>query len=91
MIGGEPLGNNPLRIATVNDVLTMEEIKSRYRSEWVLIGEPQLDKMSRLLAGKVLFHSLIRDEVYRKAVDLHLPHFAVRYLGSLPENMALVL
>jgi hypothetical protein len=75
----------------MNDVLTIEEIKSRYPSEWVLIGEPQLDEMSRLMAGKVLFHSSLRDDVYRKAVELHLPHFAVRYLGSLPENMALVL
>jgi hypothetical protein len=75
----------------VNDILTIEEIKSRYPSEWVLVGEPQLDEMSRLLAGKVLFHSSIRDEVYRKAVEFHLPHFAVRYLGSPPENMALVL
>lgn len=75
----------------MNDVLTIEQIKSWHPSEWVLIGEPKLDEMSRLLAGKVLFHSPIRDEVYRKAVELHLPHFAIRYLGSLPENMALVL
>lgn len=75
----------------MSDVLTIDEIKFRYPSEWVLIGEPRLDEMSRLLSGKVVFHSSIRDEVYRKAVELHLPHFAVRYLGSLPENMALVL
>ncbi len=75
----------------MSDLLTTAEIKSRYPSEWVLIGEPQLDEMSRLLGGKVLFHSPVRDEVYRKAVEYHLPHFAVRYLGSLPENMALVL
>jgi hypothetical protein len=80
-----------LRIANVNDVLTIEEIKSQYPSEWVLIGEPQLDDMSRLLAGRVLFHSPARDEVYRKAVESHLPHFAIRYLGSLPENLELVL
>jgi hypothetical protein len=85
------VGSNSSRIAIVNDVLTIEEIKTQYPSEWVLIEEPQLDEMSRLLAGRVLFHSAIRDEVYRKAVELHLPHFAVRYLGSLPENMALVL
>jgi hypothetical protein len=75
----------------MNDLLTLEQIKERYSPEWVLIGEPQLDEMSRLLAGKVLFHSTHRDALYRKAVELHLPHFAVRYLGSLPENMALVL
>jgi hypothetical protein len=75
----------------VNDVLTIEEIKDRYSPEWVLIGDPQLDELSHLLAGKVLFHSPFRDEVYRKAVELHLPHFAIRYLGTLPEHVALVL
>src|SRR4051812_824090 len=89
MMSRRGVGHNPLRIANVNDVLTIEEIKSRYPSAWVLIGEPQLDDMSRLLAGKVLFHSPIRDDVYQKAVELHLPQFAVRYLGSPPENMSI--
>jgi hypothetical protein len=72
-------------------ILTIEEIRDRYPSEWVLIGEPEVDDQTRLRAGRVLFHSAIRDEVYRKAVELRLPHFAVRYLGKLPENMALIL
>jgi hypothetical protein len=72
-------------------VATVRQIESQYPSEWVLIEEPQLDELSRLQAGRVVFHSLDRDEVYRKAAELHLPLFAVRYLGSLPENTALVL
>jgi hypothetical protein len=79
------------RTTDVDDILTIEEIESQYPSEWVLIGEPRLDEMSRLLAGRVVFHSPTRDEVYRKAVELRLPHFAVRYFGTLPENMAIVL
>jgi hypothetical protein len=75
----------------VDDLLDLEEIKTRYPSEWVLIGEPKTDESSRLLAGRVLFHSPSRDDVYRKAVELRLPYFAVRYLGTMPENTALVL
>ena len=44
----------------------------------------------KLLAGKVLFHSPDRDEVYRKARELRPGRFAVRYLGTWPDNMALI-
>ncbi len=74
-----------------NDVEESQEIKPDYPSEWVLIGDPKTDEASRLLAGRVLFHSPSRDEVDRKAVELRLPYFAVRYLGTMPENTALVL
>ena len=36
----------------------------------------------------MLFHSPDRDDVYRKAVELRLPYFAVRYFGTMPENTA---
>jgi hypothetical protein len=75
----------------VDNLLNIEEIKDRFPSEWVLIGDPQTDERSQLLAGRVLFHSPSRDEVYRKAVELRLPYFAVRYFGTMPENTALVL
>ena len=75
----------------MDEVLTIDEIKDRYAPDWVLIGEPQTDENQRLLAGKVLFHSRDREEVYREAIDLRPGHFAFRYLGELPEDMAFVL
>jgi hypothetical protein len=75
----------------MGELLTMDEIKARYAPDWVLIGEPQVDELQRLRAGKVLFHSPDREEVYRKAIDLRPGHFAFRYLGDLPDDMAFVL
>jgi hypothetical protein len=75
----------------MSEVLTIEEIKTQYPSEWVLIDEPHLDDLTRLLAGRVVFHSAARDDVYRRAAELRLAHFAVRYFGTMPENTALVL
>ena len=75
----------------VNELLTVDEIEARFAPEWVLIGEPRTDEGQRLLAGIVLHHSLDRDEVYRKAGELQLDWIAVRYLGTWPEDMALVL
>lgn len=75
----------------MSDIQNFEQIEADHPSEWVLIGEPQIADLTGLIAGRVLFHSRNRDEVYRKAVELRLPHFAVRYFGAMPENMALIL
>ena len=75
----------------MNDLRTLEQMKAEFPSEWILIGEPETEDGSRLLGGRVLFHSANRDDVYQKALELRLPHFAVRYLGSMPENSAPVL
>ena len=73
------------------DVLTIGEIEARFPSEWVLIGDPQTDADQRLLSGTVLFHSPDRDDVDRKLLELRPPRFAFRYLGSMPEDVALIL
>ncbi|MFI5455196.1 MAG: hypothetical protein ACHRXM_07055 [Isosphaerales bacterium] len=71
--------------------LTFEEIKARFAPEWVLIGDPETDEYQRVVAGKVLFHSLKRDEVYQKALELRPRHSAFRFLGTIPEDMVFVL
>ena len=73
------------------ETLTLAEIEERFPSEWVLTGDPLTDETQRLLGGKVLFHSLERDEVDRRLLELRPPRFAFRYLGTMPEGMALVL
>jgi hypothetical protein len=70
----------------MSDVLTVAEIEKRFDSEWVLIDEPQTNDALQVEAGRVRWHSKDRDEVYRKAVELHPKRFAVLYIGSLPEN-----
>ena len=75
----------------MDETLTIAEIEARYAPDWVLIAEPQTDEDLSLRAGKVLFHSPDRDAVYRKARELRPGRFAVRHLGSWPEDMALVL
>jgi hypothetical protein len=75
----------------MDEILSVEAMESRYPSEWVLIDEPRIGEMSRLLGGRVVFHSRSRDDVSRKAIELRLPHFAVRYLGTMPEDMVLIL
>jgi hypothetical protein len=65
----------------MSEILTLEEMKARFPSEWALINEPQLGKRLEDLAGEVLFHSPNRDEVVRKSGELRPPHFVIEYLG----------
>ena len=41
----------------MNEEMTIEEIESRFDSEWVLIEDPRTDEQLKILGGKVLYHS----------------------------------
>ena len=75
----------------VDEALTISEIQSRFHSEWVLIQDPQTNASLEVQGGKVLYHSKDRDEVYRKAVELHPKNFAMLYTGTIPKDTAIVL
>lgn len=71
--------------------MTIEEIKSQFDSEWVLIADPRTDDELKVLGGRVLHHSKDRDEVYRRAVSLRPKRSALIYTGEIPEETAVVL
>lgn len=80
-----------LREVIMDEVLTIEEMKTRYAPEWVLIGDPQTDEALQIRAGKVLFHSPDQDEVCRKAREYPPGRYALQFLGTIPEDLVLVL
>ncbi|MBM4024161.1 MAG: hypothetical protein FJ280_01990 [Planctomycetes bacterium] len=71
--------------------MTIEEIRSQFDAEWVLLEDPRTDEELNVLGGKVLHHSKDRDEVYRQAVSLRPKRSAVIYTGEIPEETAVVL
>ena len=75
----------------MNPIQTIEEIEAEHPSEWVLIADYQADDSLEVRSGRVVFHSLDRDELGLKAIELRLPDFAVYYFGKMPDDMALVL
>ena len=75
----------------MNEVLSIEEIRSRFDSEWVLLEDPKLDDQMQVTGGRVVCHSMDRDEVDRKAVELRLRHSAFLHTGEMPENTAIIL
>jgi len=75
----------------MSEVLTIAEIESRFPSEWVLVKDPQTNEALEVQSGRVLYHSLDRDEVYRKAVELRPKRFAMLYTGTIPQDTGIVL
>ena len=73
------------------EVLNIDEIKSRYDGEWVLIADPIADDSLSVVGGVVLSHSKDRDEVYRKARELKPIHSAILFFGHLPKDAAIIL
>ena len=78
-------------ITDMGETITIAEIQSRFQSEWVLLEDPQTNESLDVKSGKVLYHSKDRDEVYRKAIELHPKRFAMLFTGVIPENTAIVL
>jgi hypothetical protein len=72
-------------------ILTFDQIKASYDGEWVLIGDPVTDESLSIIQGNVLWHSMDRDEVYRKARELMPTHSAILFFGHLPKDTAIVL
>jgi len=76
---------------SMKKVLTIAEIRDQFRSEWILIEDPETDEALGVKRGKVRYHSKDRDEVYREAVRLRPKRFAMLYTGTIPKDTAIIL
>lgn len=81
----------PNEVLSEGKGMTMSEMKARFQSEWILIGDPDTDSDLNVLGGKVLCHSKDRDEVYRQALLLRPVRSAFMYTGRMPKNAAIIL
>ena len=71
--------------------MAMEEMRTRFESEWILIEAPQTNEALEAVSGKVLCHGRDRDEVYRQAVARRPKRSAMLYTGQMPADTAIVL
>lgn len=75
----------------MSELMSVAEIRDRFRSEWVLLKDPEFTRSLEVKMGTVLWHSKDRDDVYRKARELRPKHSAILYTGTLPEEAVVVL
>ncbi len=75
----------------MDEVLSIEEIRSRFDGEWVLVGDPEFTDMNEVIRGTVLCHSKERDEVYRKVMELRPASSAVLCFKKVPDDVVIIL
>jgi len=75
----------------MDDILTAAEIEDQFKSEWILVEDPQTYASLRVKSGKLRWHSTDRDEVYLKAIELRPKRFAVFFTGKMPRDTAVAL
>jgi len=66
--------------------MKIEEIKEKYKNEWVLVEVTKTDEIGRPVEGNLIAHSNNRDDTYaamRQAKAKHIAHF---YTGEIPKK-----
>lgn len=73
--------------------MTIEEIETQFDGEWVLIGDPETNQYLEVVRGKVLSHSVDRDEVYAamSSAGKQFKRTATLCFKEIPAGMAVLL
>ena len=67
-------------------IQTIEEIKKKFKDEWVLMEVSEEDEIGQTKSGKVIAHSKNRDDTYaalKNTKGIYTFHF---YTGEIPEK-----
>jgi hypothetical protein len=74
------------------DIMTAAEIKERFDSEWVLVGDPEVEENLVVKRGKVLWHGKDREELNRFMDGMERPlNVAILYTGTISKEEAIAL
>ena len=66
-------------------IMKIEEIKKRYKEEWLLIKVTKTDEKDQPVEGELLFHSKSRDEIYELQKKFKGDLY-ITYSGRLPRK-----
>jgi hypothetical protein len=80
-----------MALTTGGKIMTMEEIRRSFDSEWVLLEDPVTNELVEVQSGKLLYHSKDRTELDRKLLELRPRSSAILYIGSWPEGLIVAL
>jgi len=67
-----------------------EEIRQQYAGQWVLIEYQQLDEQLNVVAGEVVAHSPVKEEIYKHLLQTKGKNIAIEYAGELPQDLAVM-
>jgi hypothetical protein len=68
----------------MSELLTLQEIMTRYPGEWVLLEDVETNELMEVRRGRVLWHSRNQDDVSRKAREFGARRAAIVFGGRSP-------
>lgn len=70
--------------------MSVAQIKAKYKDEWVLLANYDLDDKNEPLSAVVVAHSKDREEIYGKQMGIK-KDLCILYTGELPKDLAIML
>jgi hypothetical protein len=70
--------------------MRLNEIKKKYRDEWVLIEYSKVGTDLEVKAGKVIAHAANKEEIYKALLLTKGKNIAIEYCGKLPEDLVVM-
>lgn len=70
-------------------LLSKAKLKTKYRNQWLLLKDCELDASTSLRKGRVLAHSKDREEIHR-ALKKHTGNLCIHFTGSLPPDTGVI-
>lgn len=70
--------------------MSVGQIKAKYKDEWVLLADYDLDDRNEPLRGVVMAHSKDREEIYNRQMSIK-KGLCIFYTGELPRDLAIML
>lgn len=71
--------------------LTIDQMKTRFPDQWLLVVDAVTNEMHEVLSGRVIWHSRDRDELHRKDLEIGPRSAAIVFTGSWPKDMEFIL
>ena len=75
----------------MSEIMTFEEIKENYDGQWVLIAYSETDEDLQVVKGKVIAHSVNKEDIYQALESATEQPLAIEYMGQVPEDLAFIL
>ena len=72
----------------MTEILNYEEIAQRFDGEWVMIAYTEVDDDLEVVAGEVIAHSPIEQEIYKLLPLGRGRNVSIEYVGKVPANIA---
>lgn len=75
----------------MSEMMTFEEIKQNYNEQWVLIAYSETDEDLQVVKGKVIAHSVNKEDIYQALEVASEQPLAIEYIGQVPKDLAFIL